>query len=168
MKKLLLLSLVLMSLSSCEKENIEPEKVAIACQCNNNAIIYPSNVIVNGKSIEKIDTSECSKNRIGTIYIRTWVWINGMPQANNTTSKFTYNYKGFRKYILSVDELNNVRDFPLTTSDSKQEVYGKAPLPCVNGKLQQSVYCTGTTLQGRACGNSTLSCNYRCYLHGGN
>jgi hypothetical protein len=169
MRKLLLSGIILLSLFSCKKENIEPEKIAVACQCINNAIIYPTNVIVNGKPINEIDTSECSKKRVGTIYIKTWTWINGMPQANNTTSNFTYNYKGFLRYIFSPQELNLIRGTPLTTSNVKQEVYGNAPLPCINnGKLQQSVYCSGITLEGRACRNLTLSCNYRCYLHGGN
>jgi hypothetical protein len=39
--------------------------------------------------------------------------------------------------------------------------------PC-NGKRTASVQCTGTTQSGKRCQNKTLSCNSKCYLHGGN
>ena len=40
-------------------------------------------------------------------------------------------------------------------------------LPC-NGKRTVSVQCTGYTQSGNRCQNKTLSCNSKCYLHGGN
>lgn len=40
-------------------------------------------------------------------------------------------------------------------------------LPC-NGKRTVSVQCIGTTQSGSRCKNLTLSCNSKCYLHGGN
>jgi hypothetical protein len=39
--------------------------------------------------------------------------------------------------------------------------------PC-NGKRTVSVQCIGYTQSGNRCQNKTLSCNSKCYLHGGN
>jgi hypothetical protein len=37
-----------------------------------------------------------------------------------------------------------------------------------SGKRTTSVQCIGTTQSGGRCKNMTLSCNSKCYLHGGN
>lgn len=39
--------------------------------------------------------------------------------------------------------------------------------PC-NGKRTVSVQCVSNTQSGTRCKNLTLSCNSKCYLHGGN
>lgn len=46
-----------------------------------------------------------------------------------------------------------------TTTNSTQ--------PC-NGKRTVSVQCVSNTQSGTRCKNLTLSCNSKCYLHGGN
>jgi hypothetical protein len=41
-------------------------------------------------------------------------------------------------------------------------------IPTCSGKRTTSVQCSGTTQSGSRCKNNTLSCNGKCYLHGGN
>jgi hypothetical protein len=58
------------------------------------------------------------------------------------------------------------------TSCSKEDVVTpqseiKSSSTC-SGKRTTSVQCIGTTQSGSRCKNNTLSCNERCYLHGGN
>jgi hypothetical protein len=49
---------------------------------------------------------------------------------------------------------------PLPTTTPKPTTSG-----CVNGRLQKSVQCSGTTKKGKRCGNMTLNCSGRCHLH---
>jgi hypothetical protein len=60
----------------------------------------------------------------------------------------------------------------LFTSCTKEDVVTpqseiKSSSTC-SGKRTTSVQCIGTTQSGSRCKNKTLSCNERCYLHGGN
>ena len=196
MKKLLVFSMVLVSLSSCSKEDIpipntslktnSYETQKIGCICKDGSTIVGSGLFpytANTKLNVVVDTSECSKIRIGEIWekyyqISQYVW--SVRGEYRFIKKYEYTYKGFNHYLYNnSNDLNRILTYtsinykiiidtaakypPTTTPTTTSKTTG-----CVNGKLQKSVQCSETTKSGSRCKNNTLYCNGKCYLHGGN
>jgi len=185
MKRLLMLSIVLASVVSCSKDVTtmkEEVKVlqAIGCVCKDGTIIQGSGLFpytANTKLNVVVDTSECSKVRIGEIWeryyqISQYVWsVYGEVRQVGT---YKYTYGGFNYYLLNTtDNVNRIltttkKNYTITIDTATKYTPNYVGSSSCKGKRTTSVQCSGTTLSGNRCKNNTLSCNGRCYLHGGN
>jgi len=189
MKKLLVFSMVLVSFVSCSKEDIlipdtllktnSIEVQKIGCICKDGSTIVGSGLFpytANTKLNVVVDTSECSKIRIGEIWEKYYtytqnVWNGGVEYK--FIKKYEYNYGGFNYYLYNnSNDLNRILTFTSKNYNIIIDTTTKYPTTttttttgCVNGKLQKSVQCSGTTQKGKRCENLTLNCSGRCYLH---
>jgi hypothetical protein len=182
--------MVLVLIVSCSKEDISmPDTLLktnsnefqkIGCICKDGSTIVGSGLFpytANTKLNIVVDTSECSKIRIGEIWekyyqISQYVWSVGGEYK--FIKKYEYNYGGFNHYLYNnSNDLNRILTYtPIkytiiidTTTKYPPNYVGSSSC---SGKRTTSIQCSGTTLSGNRCKNNTLSCNGRCYLHGGN
>lgn len=191
MKKLLVSSMLLVSFVSCSKEDIpipntslktnSYETQKIGCICKDGSTIVGSGLFpynANTKLNVVVDTSECSKIRIGEIWEKYYtytqnVWNGGVEYK--FIKKYEYTYKGFNHYLYNnSNDLNRILTYTpinykiiIDTAAKSSPTTTPITTGCV-GKRTTSIQCGGTTQSGSRCKNNTLSCNGKCYLHGGN
>jgi hypothetical protein len=186
MKKLLVLSMVLVSFVSCSKEDIlipdrllktnSIEDQRIGCICKDGSTIVGSGLFpytANTKLNVVVDTSECNKIRIGEIWEKYYtytqnVWNGGV--GYKFIKKYEYTYRGFNHYLYNnSNDLNRILtykpiNYRITIDTARTTPTTPKTSGCV-GKRTTSVQCSGTTQKGKRCGNMTLNCSGRCHLH---
>ncbi len=75
--------------------------------------------------------------------------------------------------VSNICSINECRFLKMENYDSCLKHYTESKTTTINtyscyGKRTTSIQCGGTTQKGYRCKNRTLSCNGKCYLHGGN
>ena len=174
MKKLLMLSIVLVSIVSCTKEDIpipietikssSSQPKAVGCMCNDGTAVWFNHP---NFPLTKTDTSQCSIIRTGTMYVKYYPQYSVLGEWKS--EKYTYTLKGFRNYVYDEKILSSASQ-QIPNSFKGKDLWVDKPNSnpssggCV-GKRTTSVQCSGTTQKGKRCGNMTLNCSGRCHLH---
>jgi hypothetical protein len=165
MKKLLVLSIVSMFFISCKKEDITLKEDVnldlIGCQCNDGTLVFRANDIQNGIVVwtnndKNVNTDICTKS-----LTKTEITIDACDRTIGQNKK-QYTHGGIKRKFSNTPKgqeewLKIVFSYPRATDN--QTIWLKP------NSVKPSVQCSGTTLNGVRCKNTTTNCGGRCYLH---